>query len=210
MIVVIGGRKGGTGKSTIACSLAVALAKKGRVCIFDADAQESMKDWNEARFSNLNDNDKSIDFEYGAGDLARKLVSLNKKYEYVLVDCSGKDSKEFRSALVVANKVLLPICSSPVDRRTLPYISDLLKKARIHNKKLKHLSVLSMTSGLEKKENKITRELLQELKMNPIKSSIGRRKSFKEAMGSGIGVTEQKKDKLASKEVRELAKEIIK
>ena len=210
MIVVIGGRKGGTGKSTIACSLAVALAKKGRVCIFDADAQESMKDWVETRFSNLNDEENLIDFEYGGGDLSKKLESLNREYKYVLVDCSGKDSKEFRSSLVVANKVLLPICSSPVDRRTLPYISDLLKKARTHNKKLKHLSVLSMNSGLEKKENKITRELLQELKMNPIKSSIGRRKSFKEAMGLGIGVTEQKKDKLASKEIRELAREIMK
>ena len=50
MIVLIGSEKGGTGKSTIACNLAVALALDGRdVVIIDADPQSSAARWSERR-----------------------------------------------------------------------------------------------------------------------------------------------------------------
>jgi chromosome partitioning protein len=50
MIVVVGGTKGGTGKSTIATNLAVMFASRGRdVLLVDADEQETSVDFTNMR-----------------------------------------------------------------------------------------------------------------------------------------------------------------
>lgn len=47
MILTLGNRKGGVGKSTSAVYLATGLARLGRTLIVDADAQGSILSWSE-------------------------------------------------------------------------------------------------------------------------------------------------------------------
>ena len=50
MIIVLGGKKGGTGKSTIATNLAVSISNKDKsVLLIDADPQETSYEWYQAR-----------------------------------------------------------------------------------------------------------------------------------------------------------------
>jgi plasmid segregation oscillating ATPase ParF len=50
MITVIGGNKGGSGKTTTAVNIAVALALKGQdVCLLNADLQRSAAKWHAER-----------------------------------------------------------------------------------------------------------------------------------------------------------------
>ena len=50
MILVIGGIKGGTGKTTLATNLAVILKSEGHsVFLVDADEQQSAMDWSHQR-----------------------------------------------------------------------------------------------------------------------------------------------------------------
>nr|WP_228006347.1 ParA family protein [Morganella morganii] len=50
MITVIGGNKGGSGKTTTAINIAVALAKKGKeVCLINADLQRTAAKWHAER-----------------------------------------------------------------------------------------------------------------------------------------------------------------
>ena len=56
MIVLIGGEKGGTGKSTLATNLAVCLAHRGRdVLLLDCDPQRSSASWVGVRSANAPD-----------------------------------------------------------------------------------------------------------------------------------------------------------
>lgn len=45
MIVTVGARKGGTGKTTAAVALAVLLARQGPTVLVDADRQLSAETW---------------------------------------------------------------------------------------------------------------------------------------------------------------------
>jgi cellulose biosynthesis protein BcsQ len=57
MIIVVGGTKGGTGKSTIATNLAVLSSqKKMRTLLIDADEQHSSFEWSEQRYGLWKDN----------------------------------------------------------------------------------------------------------------------------------------------------------
>ena len=50
MIVTIGSNKGGTGKTTTAINIAVALALTGKdICLVDADFQRSSSKWHQDR-----------------------------------------------------------------------------------------------------------------------------------------------------------------
>ena len=76
MIVLIGSEKGGTGKSTIACNLAVALALAGRdVVIIDADPQSSAARWSERRAAQHPDR-AAVHCVQRTGDVFRTAVDL--------------------------------------------------------------------------------------------------------------------------------------
>ena len=54
MIIVVGGIKGGSGKSTIATNLSILRAKEGRdVLLVDADDQETATDFTQLRNEKL-------------------------------------------------------------------------------------------------------------------------------------------------------------
>jgi chromosome partitioning protein len=56
MIIVVGGIKGGAGKSTIAANLAVRRATEYSVLLVDGDDQETTTLWSATRNENFPDN----------------------------------------------------------------------------------------------------------------------------------------------------------
>ena len=66
-----------------------------------------------------------------------------------------------------------------------------------------------MAVGRDRKETKLTRDHLKKHKLNPLTTNIFYRKSYKDTFSQGLGVSEQKKDRLSSKEIKNLAKELI-
>lgn len=139
MIIVIGGVKGGTGKSTIATNLAVFAAKSGRqVCLVDADPQKTVTNWVGLRssadlgYTFMLMELTSPKFADGRPDprgIAPRLLAFSKDYELLIVDCGGRDSSELRSAMLVADLVISPFSPSSHDITTLPQLLDLIAQA---------------------------------------------------------------------------------
>ena len=104
MVYLFGGQKGGTGKSTIAASVAVALQEqKKELVILDADPQGTLLSWSERRLS------KKIVALSAKNDIRSTVNSLDNKYDNVVIDTGGRDSKEWNSALLVSDVVFIPI-----------------------------------------------------------------------------------------------------
>ena len=130
MIVCIANQKGGVGKTTLATNLAVALSKKGDTVLVDADDQQSAVKWSKRRTEN------KIETEHHKGDLKKVLLDLQKKYKYVVLDVAGRDSEEFRSALQVADKLIVPTQPSQADVEVLPFVLKMFNTFQKVNEKL--------------------------------------------------------------------------
>ena len=89
MIVLIGGEKGGTGKSTIATNLAAYLAGRGAdVILLDSDQQSTAARWVERRNQNHPHLPK-VHCVQKAGNLFETIRDLASRYQQVLIDAGA-------------------------------------------------------------------------------------------------------------------------
>jgi chromosome partitioning protein len=99
------GQKGGSGKSTIASSLAVAAQEMGeKVCVIDMDPQSSLMNWARTRAA---DDIKVLGS--GAARLPALLDSLERQgVTLALLDTPGAEGAAFSAAMHVADLNIVP------------------------------------------------------------------------------------------------------
>jgi len=191
MIVLIGGEKGGTGKSTIATNLAVALAMKGRdVCLVDTDRQATSARWSERRAQHQDLS--TVHCVQKDGSLFEAAVDLAKRYEEVIIDAGGRDSREMRTAMVAADKMYIPLRPSQPDLETSVHLDELVAQAQDINPRLRAWALLSMAcTHPSVHEADDAAELLGGLQCLQLSEVIVRtRKVFRDAIAEGKGVLE--------------------
>lgn len=209
MKIVIGAEKGGVGKSTLAANLAVFLAGEGAdVCLVDTDTQRSAANFVERReASGL---EPRIHCVQKTGDLTSTLRDLSGRYGVLVIDAGGRDSRELRAALTVANLLLTPIQASQLDLETLPKMSELIGLARGINPDLKAFAVLSRAPANPTiREVDEARELLADFPELQLAETVVRdRKVYRDAMLQGRGVVEMDNGQ-AKAEIQLLAAEFF-
>lgn len=209
MIFLLGGEKGGTGKSTISVNLATWLAGHGKdVILIDTDRQRTSSRFVERR-NELSDVPK-IHCVEKYGNVYDAVKDVSSRYEYVLVDAGGRDSEELRTAMVVANKLYVPLKASQPDLETSVHMNELVKLARGLNPKLQATLVISMGSTHPAvHEDQDATKILSELPEFEMSNVVIReRKIYRDAMAEGRGVIEMGNEK-ASDEIGDLAREVF-
>ena len=90
MLILIGGEKGGTGKSCLTQNIAVLLQRtESSILIIDCDPQKTTSDWAQERCNNTKK--PHIECIQMYGNILHNLESLKLKYKIILVDCGGQD-----------------------------------------------------------------------------------------------------------------------
>lgn len=152
MIVLIGGEKGGTGKTTLATTLAGRRAAAGAdVLLVDTDRQGSASFWSAVRDeAGLGPRGEGLATVacvqvFGKG-VARQISDLAGRYTDVVVDAGGRDSVELRSAMVVADRLFVPVQASQFDVWTLEQMDALVGQAQAINPELRAFVVFNRAS----------------------------------------------------------------
>ena len=88
MIITVGSNKGGTGKTTTATNIAIALASKEKdVCLIDADFQRSSSKWYQDRQESRIFPTITLVEKYD--NISNTIEELNKKFDYVYIDLTN-------------------------------------------------------------------------------------------------------------------------
>ncbi len=212
MIILIGGEKGGTGKTTLATNLAAMRALTGRdVLLIDTDPQGSANYWAQSRDDEKVTPRIACVQKFGKGLMA-EVRDLATRYQDIIIDAGGRDSVELRSALAVTEKVYIPIQPSQFDIWTLNQMDELVETARGFNPGLQAKVIISRSStNPSVHESDDTGKLLADFpNLDLANASIRDRIAYRKAAKDGLAVVELKpKDTKAVEEMEMLYQEVF-
>lgn len=210
-IVIVGGNKGGVGKTTTAVNLSVGLAIAGHdVCLVDADPQRSGSKWYaEREAAGL---EPRITVLEKRDNITETLRTLSEKFDYVIVDVAGRNSRELITGAVVADILIAPNQCSQLDLDTLGELQEQVVRCRDLNPTLKAYVYQSMASpnpSVRATERREFLEFLSEFpEVKPLESVGYYRKAYRDAIPFGKSVLEGK-NKDAASEINALLVEVF-
>jgi chromosome partitioning protein len=208
-VFTIAQQKGGAGKTTIACHLAVALAggkdKPGdkKVAVVDIDPQQSLARWHAQR---------ELALGKGKGDLHLSAVSgwrtqgevdrLKRDMDYVVIDSPPHAETEARIAVRAADLVILPVQPSPMDLWAIQATLDMAKQEKV--------PVLLVFNRMPPR-GLLADEMMaraKELGVPIAKSIIGNRVGFAASLLNGWAIGEASPSSRGAREIAALAREV--
>ena len=205
MIIGLLNQKGGVGKTTLAVNVGACLTRRGsRVLLIDADPQGSALDWAAAR--------KTEPLFPVVGlpraSLHREIGPIAKDYDHVLVDGPPRTTDVARSAIMAADRVIVPVQPSPYDVWAAHEVVALLEEARIYNDDL--IAVFAVNRKIANTViGREVREALSAYKLQTLQAAVTQRVVFAEAVAAGESVFERDPRGPAAAEIDSLTSETM-
>lgn len=197
-IITLAAQKGGSGKSSLATSLAVLASKSGKTILIDCDSQQSAFKWSLRR-----DEDAPLVVQEQPKNLEANIKGLSgMDFEYVIIDSPGKNDTGTSLAIKTADLCIIP-CRPVTD----DFESNITTFNVAHRLDVPTMWVPNML--LTQKSKRAT-DLVRGMKslggiMGPV---MVMRYDHVDASSLGLGVTEYNNDDKAAKETKALWKKI--
>lgn len=210
-MILVGGEKGGSGKSCLAQNLAVYFAKEKEaiVLMVDCDPQRTTSDWIQAR--NSDPSLPAINCIQLYGKIRNDLLSLGQHYDYVIVDCGGQDNLALRAAMSVAEHVIIPLRPKRRDLKTVPHMEDMLSTCKMVNPKMLASFVITQCPALPTQAGRIleAKEVCSSYGINVLDSVTYNRNIYDDSEEQGSSVLEIDPSSKAANEMRAIAEELL-
>lgn len=212
MIILIGGEKGGTGKTTIATNLAAMRVIKGHdVLLVDTDKQGSASAWSDIRDTN-NIKIRVPNVQKFGSNLASDIKDFKNRYEDIIIDAGGRDSVELRASMTIADLMYVPVQASQFDIWTLSIMNDLVSQAKGFNTNLTPYILINRAATNpivnEVEEAKSVLYDFENLKLLPL--VLKERISYRKAAKNGLAIIElEKQDIKAISEITMFYNEVF-
>ena len=189
-------QKGGTGKSSLAVSLAVAAVERGlKVALVDTDPQGTAASWHTRRQAEAPEV-----AGIGWSSLSSRLYAFGREdYDLVVIDTPGSDNHATNAAIREAHLCLLPVRPSVADiEAARPTIRELSDRGKPYAFVLNQCPVGGRTAR--------TANAVRALQLiSPVaEATIAMRADHMDALACGLGVTEHDPRGKAAAEVRAL------
>jgi chromosome partitioning protein len=194
--------KGGVGKSTVTCNLAVAaLGKHARVGILDMDPQQTLSGWWQLRGQPEN-----VTVYAGAESAADGVADLRLEegMGVVLIDTPPSFVRHVRDAASAADLAIIPVRASAIDLHATRDAIDVCTKAGVPFRIL-----LNDVHAGEKFANEV-RDFFEGDGVKVLKTELKHRPAYVSSFASGLAAGEMKGAHIARREMAELWDEIEK
>ncbi len=222
MIILVGGEKGGTGKSTISTNLSVMRVKENKdVLLYDIDPQRTSTFWASRRDENstkprVASSQKVLDDRVlNPGIVIRnEIKDLSDKYEDIIIDAGGAASEVLRAAMTLADALVLPVMPSSFDVWTLGKINTLISEVKHSNPKIKILLVYNKVAPNKhtaKSEINESNEIINDFEhIATSEIVLVYRVAIRRSQTQGLGIVEfRPQDEKAVEEVQKLYKKVF-
>ena len=211
MIILFGGEKGGTGKTTLATNIAAIISEKGSdILIMDTDKQGSASSWAAIRETDSGKRAIPAIQKFGNSVLSAT-KDLSKRYDDLIIDAGGRDSLELRAALTIADKAYIPLQASQFDVWTLGAMDKLVEQVKTFNPGLKAYVIINRAStNPSVTETKEILQVFEDLEHLKLSSTIIRdRIAYRKVARNGLSVAEMNPlDPKANDEILKFFEEI--
>lgn len=206
-------QKGGVGKTTLAVSVADALARehRQRVLLIDADPQGSAITWAAIRNQRHDDNDGDILFpvvSLTTDAIQKEIKLLGKDFDSVIIDGPPRINKVVAATIMASDMVVVPIQPSAYDIWATEEINDMIEMAKENKPNLKS----GFAINLKIRNSVLGRDVHEALEKFPrpiLNSEICSYMSFKRSVGAGKTVLQTEPKSEATREVLALANELL-
>ncbi len=206
--ITLANTKGGVGKSTIACNFACIAATDKKSLLIDTDVQESSMKFRAMRPESIK--------QFQAVSIQTPTVHRDIDAftaDTIIIDAGGRDSKVFRSALMAADAIIIPLRPGQYDIWSSEETFKIIEEVR-QFKKLKVAVMLNQViagTNISKEVQQAISELSTTYNLHQFKTNLHSRVAYEESISDGLSVTEvkDKKYKKASVEMMALYNELM-
>ena len=193
MIIVVGGIKGGSGKTTVATNLSVLRSAKSKdVLLIDADDQETATDFTVLRNEQRPEGAGYTSIKLSGSAVRTEVLRLSGKFKDIIIDTGGRDTTSQRAALSVADLLLIPFVPRSFDVWTLEKVSALVGEMKTINPQLKAYAFINRADPRGQDNDEASEVIKENEEIVFIDTPLGARKSFGNAASAGLGITEVK------------------
>lgn len=211
MIVLVGGEKGGTGKTTIITNLAaMRMQQINEILLIDTDKQSSASSWASVRDQNT-EIKRVLSVQKFGNTINNEIRALHTKYNDILIDAGGQNSQELRASMLVAEKMYIPIQAGQFDVWTLGLMDQLVSQVKTFNPHLKAMVLINRAStNPSTTEIEEIFQVMSEFENLTLSAAILKERiAYRKAAKEGLSVVElNKQDPKATDEMQFLYNEI--
>ena len=125
-VISFSNQKGGSGKTTLSANLAVLWSNSGyKVAVIDADAQNSLTYWLEARKKYYGEDDMGItSYNFDVLNLKEEIKQIKSKYNFIIIDSPPSITFDTIQIIKASDRVFVPVQPSPLDlMATVPFLN---------------------------------------------------------------------------------------
>lgn len=204
-VLVVATSKGGTGKTTIAASLAAYWRDDGkRVAVLDTDPNQAATRW-----IRKGDSYKDVESQATADEHAiiGAVQEMGERADLVIVDTAGFGNQSMIYAVGIADLVLIPVMADEASLFEATKMKKVIQSASaLTRRQIDFRTVLNRVKRATVVRH--TERQLEALGLNPVEARIGDRAIFQEASYHGASPQELAPKNNASMEIRRLAREL--